>query len=475
MSTDTITLTPSQAKAFQAMMSGYNLFLTGHAGTGKSFLMKHVISELQEQGKHVVVAAPTGIAAINVGGTTLHRLFMLKPDVYTDKKPRVPAVLKETDVLFIDEISMCRIDLFDYIGRVLQATHRHIQVIVVGDFCQLPPVMPNKADRSSQFTEKEILDTHFGFDVGGGYAFLSPQWTRLNFKTVVLQEVVRQDDPEFIRALDYARLGDRSSLVYFQRFSSPYEIPDGVYIAGRNKEVDQRNSDKLEEIDHPSFFYNAECDGEVTNEDKRVAPELLELKVGARVMMICNDDMGEYVNGSLGHVTKLDNGHVFVQIDDGNECEIHKNTWEIVRYELEQRPDSRENKFKRKVVGRYRQYPIRLAWAVTIHKSQGQTFKKANLNPNCWDSGQLYVALSRVTTITGLHISGALHDRYLKLDPAIYYFYAYVEQNEPDDAGIARDMVYTQPSAKKSTDRTNGNGSTRAKTTIAHPDQMSIF
>ncbi len=126
--TDAVKLTRSQQRAYNAIMAGYNVFLTGHAGTGKSFLICQVINELTEAKKKVAVAAPTGIAAINVGGTTLHRLFQLKPDIYVGKRPRVPTVLKHVDVLIIDEISMCRIDLFDYIGQVLQKTHRRIQV-----------------------------------------------------------------------------------------------------------------------------------------------------------------------------------------------------------------------------------------------------------------------------------------------------------------------------------------------------------
>ena len=470
-----VTLSRSQQRAYKSIMAGYNVFLTGHAGTGKSFLLRKVIEDLQDAGKKVVVAAPTGIAAINVGGTTLHRLFQLKPDIYTSKRPQVPTVIKHTDVLFIDEISMCRIDLFDYIGRVLQKSHRHIQVVVVGDFCQLPPVIPKKNTSDTYFDEKGILDLHFGFDVGGGYAFLSPQWKRINFKTVVLEEVIRQSDPHFIEALDRARLGEKQSLFYFAENANPQVIPDGIYIAGRNIEVDRRNANKLAAIKEESFFYEAESKGDVSNEDRRVAPEILELKVGARIMTTVNDPLGEYCNGSLGYVTKLEADHIWVQIDDGNECEVIKNVWEIVRYEVEGDPNSELAAFKRTVAGTYLQYPIKLAWAVTVHKSQGQTFTKVNLNPNCWDSGQLYVALSRVQTIEGLHLTGPIYDRYLWLDPAVAEFYDRVELEEPEDSGVARDMVYE---SEKKTTKTKKQDSAmeddllRAKNA---PDQLSLF
>ncbi len=424
-----ITLTPSQKRAYNIIMSGCNVFLTGHAGTGKSFLLRRIIKDLSKADKNVVIAAPTGVAAINVGGTTIHRLFALKPDVYVKYPPRVPSVLKETDVLIIDEISMCRIDLFDYIGRVLQKLRRPIQVIVVGDFCQLPPVMPQKGN-DKYCDEKEILDRHFGFDVGGGYAFLAPQWQRLNFRSLVLEDVVRQDDPHFIEALDRARMGDAFALEYFAENARRDVIPDGIYLAGRNAEVDHVNSDKLKAIDEPPFFYHAQSVGEVSDEDRRVAPEHLELKVGTRIMTTCNHSLGAYSNGSVGTITELGEDYIRAMIDDGQEYEILPNTWEVIRYELDE-SDPEKPVFKRVVIGRYTQYPVKPAWAVTIHKSQGQTFARVNLNPCCWDSGQLYVALSRVKSIDGLHFTQPIYDRYLHLDPRILEFYEELDRNAP--------------------------------------------
>lgn len=423
------TLTPSQQRAYAAIMGGYHVFLTGHAGTGKSFLLRKAIDDLTAAGKNVVVAAPTGIAAVSIGGTTLHRLFVLKPDIYCAHTPRIPPVLSKTDVLFIDEISMCRIDLFDYIGRVLQKVQRPIQVIVVGDFCQLPPVMPQRGS-GIYCDEKEILDRHFGFDVGGGYAFLSPQWERIGFRPMVLQEVVRQEDPLFVEALDRARLGDVSSLQYFTENAQRSTIPDGVYLAGRNAEVDRINASKLKTIDAESFFFHAESKGNVSEEDRSVAPEHLELKVGARIMTTVNSALGDYSNGSTGTITALDDSHIRVQIDDGKDCEIFRNTWDIIRYEVVD-SDSERASFKRTVIGNYLQYPIKLAWAVTIHKSQGQTLSRVNLNPFCWDSGQLYVALSRIRSIDGLHFTQPVYDRYLFLDPAIKEFYSSTELLKP--------------------------------------------
>ena len=421
-------------------MCGFNVFLTGHAGTGKTYLLKKVIHDLEKAGKNVVVAAPTGVAAINIGGTTLHRLFMLKPDIYVGKKVQIPPVLKETDALIIDEISMCRVDLFDYVGRVLQAVqhsvHRSIQVVVVGDFCQLPPVINNTGNSR----EKDILDAYFGTDVGRGFAFISPQWNRLNFLTVELQEVMRQEDPAFIFALDRVRLGDATALQFFADKVSRTALKDGIYLAGRNAEVNNINASMLSRIEGDLFHYEASCEGDVTAEDRRAAPETLELKVGARVMTTVNASGDEYHNGSLGVITALSEDCIMVKIDNGDECRIEENTWEIIRYESEAAPDDLP-RFKRKVVGKYTQYPLKLAWAVTIHKSQGQAFNKVNLNPHCWDSGQLYVALSRLKTINGLHLTAPLKEQYLKLDPAVTQFYEEARMKENGDAGVARDAV----------------------------------
>ena len=433
-------LSPSQKTGYIKIMCGFNVFLTGHAGTGKTYLLKKVIHDLEKAGKNVVVAAPTGVAAINIGGTTLHRLFMLKPDIYVGKKVQIPPVLKETDALIIDEISMCRVDLFDYVGRVLQAVqhsvHRSIQVVVVGDFCQLPPVI----NSTGNSREKEILDAYFGTDVGRGFAFISPQWNRLNFLTVELQEVMRQEDPAFIFALDRVRLGDATGLQYFAHNASRTALKDGIYLAGRNAEVDRINDMMLSRIEGDLFQYEASCEGDVTIEDQRVAPEMLELKIGARVMMTVNASDDEYHNGSIGVITALSEDCIMVKIDDGNECRIEENTWEIIQYETEAAPDDLP-RFKRKVVGKYTQYPIKLAWAVTIHKSQGQTFSKVNLNPRCWDSGQLYVALSRLRSIDGLHLTAPLKEQYLQLDPAVTRFYEEARLHMSDDAGVTRDAM----------------------------------
>ena len=247
--------------------------------------------------------------------------------------------------------------------------------------------------------------------------------------------------------LFYEHCAKVEALEYFAYYSNPQVLPKGIYLAGRNAEVNRINANKLAAIGQRSYFYNAECKGEVREDDKRGATELLELKVGARIMTTANDS--EYRNGDLGYITALTEDSITVLMDNApKESEIKRYTWEIIRYQVEITDQDRVL-FKRTVVGRYIQFPLKLAWAVTIHKSQGQTFDQVNLNPQCWDSGQLYVALSRVRSIEGLHLVSPLYDRYLKLDPAVSDFYEYACVDEPDDVGIARDMVYKNDALPK--------------------------
>ena len=192
-------------------------------------------------------------------------------------------------------------------------------------------------------------------------------------------------------------------------------------------------------------------------------------------MTTVNDPLGNFYNGSLGYVTKLEDNHIWVQIDDGVECEVLKNVWEIIRYEIEGDPNSEFATFKRTVAGTYLQYPLKLAWAVTVHKSQGQTFSAVNLNPNCWDSGQLYVALSRVQTIEGLHFTRPIYDRYLRLDPAVADFYERAALDEPEDAGVARDMKYESPKPKKETKKESVDFSDKDRVPSMDSDQLSLF
>ena len=222
--TDKPSLSKDQYNAYNQLISGKNIFLTGDAGTGKSFVLKLFISEMEKQNKKVIVCAPTGIAAINIQGVTIHRCFQVSPEPQVIKHiQKVPQVVQESDIIIIDEISMCRVDLFDFVVRTItKAEEKSLsrkQIVVVGDFFQLPPVT---TDNDREVLEKIYEHYH------KGYAFESTNWKDLDFQTVELKEVIRQKDPEFVHELNKARIGDYSCVSYFNTHSQKELFENGL-------------------------------------------------------------------------------------------------------------------------------------------------------------------------------------------------------------------------------------------------------
>ena len=410
-----------QQLAFDCMEQGKNVFLTGDAGTGKSYVVNKFIESCKKKGKQIVICAPTGVAAINIGGVTIHRVFKLpiRPMIETAKS--IPLTLKDVDVFLIDEISMTRIDIFEYVATVLfvlnnvrrQQGKKDVQVILVGDFFQLPPVITDR--------DREVLEKYkYKDNLGKGFAFQSKYWNAFNFVCIQLNEVVRQDDIEFIQNINAIRYGDYRGIKYFNEKSRTTEIKDAILICGTNKAVNQKNETEYNKIHSKEYVYEADIDGEVADSDKMV-PDKLKLKVGCRVMTVINDYAGKYQNGTLATVTHLTDDKIFIETDAGESAAIEPYTWEINNYNAK----NTKNKVKISLdcIGTFTQYPLKLAYAVTVHKSQGQTFDKVNLNPYCWDCGQLYVALSRVRTIDGLHLTQPIHLRYLITSSDVKKFY----------------------------------------------------
>lgn len=414
-------LTVKQAFALKEMCSGKNVFLTGDAGTGKSYTIDKFLEQCEKDNKQVVVCAPTGIAAINIGGVTIHRAFGLSPKPLIETPKAIPSILKEADTLLIDEISFCRVDLFDYISKVIFALNKirrkngesDIQVIVVGDFFQLPPVLIPK--------DREILEKYkYGHDIRNAFAFQSEYWSTYRFVSIQLDEVVRQNDNEFIANLNGMRHGDYKSIKYFNNKCNKQSIDGAITICGTNKAVDEKNQIEYNKIQAKEKVYKATEVGNVLESDKMV-PSELRLKVGCRVMIVMNDPTLRYQNGTLATVIKLGSDSVTVLTDDGSIVRIERYTWDIHNYTTSQTKG--KIKLKMGSVGKYTQFPIKLAYAVTVHKSQGQTFDKVNLDPFCWDCGQLYVALSRVRTIQGLHLIQPIDTRYLITSKDVINFY----------------------------------------------------
>lgn len=414
-------LKSKQQLACDCMEHGKNVFLTGDAGTGKSFVVNRFIHWCKKEGKQVVVCAPTGVAAINIGGVTAHRVFKIPIKPLIESPRSIPTTLKDADVILIDEISMLRVDIFDYIATVLFALNSFrrqrgkgdIQVVLVGDFFQLPPVVTDK--------DREVLETYkYRNGMGKGFAFQSQYWSAFNFVCIQLDEVVRQDDMEFIYNLNAIRYGDFRGIRYFNQRSNPEIIKDAILICGTNKAVNQKNDEEYKKINSKEFVYDAEIEGEVADSDKMV-PDKLKLKVGCRVMTVINDYAGKYQNGTLATVLSLDDDKIVILTDDGEVADIEPYTWSINNYSA----NNTKNKVKIKLdcIGTFTQYPLKLAYAVTVHKSQGQTFDKVNLNPYCWDCGQLYVALSRVRAIDGLHLTEQIRPSYLIASSDVREFY----------------------------------------------------
>ena len=409
-------LTTCQQKAIRAFQSGKNVFLSGEAGTGKSFVLNKYLSEVK--GKNIMVCAPTGIAAINIGGVTLHRAFdiPLHPLGPTCCPDEVSKELLQTDVIVIDEISMCRFDVFQYVANsIIKAekdSGRHKQVILIGDFYQLPPVIVGK-DRSA-------LNSLWGKNhVRDGYAFQAPLWKCFDFEHVILNEIVRQkDDIEFLDNLNRLRTGDYSSVKWINEHASKAE-KQGIYICPTNKEVNRINTEVSDKLTGDYVEFRAKIYGRVSDNDKPTA-DILELKVGMQVMAVKNDPLGMYQNGSLGTIKSIDHENSVVKVGffNGNSSDIEIQCWEIDEYKLNEEGD-----IEPKPVGWFYQIPLKPAYAITIHKSQGQTFSCANLNPACFSNGQLYVAVSRLTSIAGLHLTSEISRSSLRVSDDVTRFY----------------------------------------------------
>ncbi len=431
----TLELNGGQRAAVDAIRSGANVFLTGEGGTGKSVAIGKAVNLLRHDGRKTVLCAPTGIAAQNIHGATIHSVFRfdLAPKVADALEDAQPSrVVHEADTIIIDEIGMVRRDLMDAIARVVELENearerdperKRLQLVVVGDFSQLPPVVTDK--------DKAALVAHYGKQsVGAGfYAFEADGWGLMGFKVCQLIEPMRQSDPTFVAMLNRARIGDASCLGYFNRLAGRPETPSAaVSIVARNKDAEAVNLSRLAGLKGKSERFSGTVAGEFRTGDM-AAPETLELKVGARVICVANDKDGGYVNGSTGVVTNMHSTSaeglpaVMVRLDGGNEVAVVRREWENVAYRVTDGTSDGRKHLEQVVLGTYTQFPLKLAWAITYHKSQGQTLDAVSINPDTFGPGMLYVGLSRATSAAGIWLTREVKPSNLKADEAVVRFY----------------------------------------------------
>lgn len=429
-------LTPGQRIALTAMESGEDVFLTGGAGTGKSFVIEQFVSRHD----NVLLAAPTGLAARHIGGRTLHSLFKRDTGVqepvtnlnstqaFIDEiGPRNYKLLKTANTLIIDEISMVRQDIFDYVMSFMEAFrkfHHHIQIIVVGDFFQLAPVVTD-----------DLREIWRGFypENSAGYCFKSPFW---NFKMIQLNEIVRQSDKDFADALNQIRLGEQSGIDWINEHSCKDLLEKGITLCPTKDEVKKINGDHLQTLGGGLTRIQTEVEAQdevwlkSIRKDMRVE-DVLEIKPKARIMILINDKDNtsepRYHNGSMGEIVSISERSIVVKLDEGSTISLEKNKWTTTIPEVVERKDEKgqkKNVIMQREVGSYTQFPVKLAWAATIHKSQGQTYDECNIKGNnVFGTGQIYVALSRARRIDKLHLQEPLNIETVMVSEEVKDFY----------------------------------------------------
>lgn len=402
-----------------------SVFLTGKAGTGKTTFLKDIVETTP---KRCIVLAPTGVAAVNAGGQTIHSFFQLPlcpylpdvkelvteyqmPEAHRQLRKERVNIIRTLDLIIIDEISMVRADLLDAVDATLRR-YRHnarpfggVQLLMIGDVQQLPPVVKE--------SERPYLEQVYA----SAFFFSAKVMQRLKYVTIELTHVYRQADAQFVDILNGIRDSrcTREMLRTLNSRLNPDFQPDDkssrwIRLTTHNRQADQINDDRLAALKGRPKCYDCDIEGNFP-ESAYPADECLSLKLGAQVMFIRNDSRGgQYYNGKIGVVTELDEDYVAVRDSDDCEIMVERETWENTRYELE-----KESGDIRSVVdGKFKQFPLRLAWAVTVHKSQGLTFDHVMIDVSqAFTYGQVYVALSRCRTLEGIVLTSPIRESIL--------------------------------------------------------------
>ncbi len=432
-----------------------SVFLTGKAGTGKSTFLRYICANTR---KNYVILAPTGIAAVNVGGVTMHSFFKMPfkpllpddPD-YTARKIRSTLkfpkdkvkLIKELDLIIVDEISMVRSDMIDYMDRVLRVYSENMrepfggkQLLLVGDIFQLEPVVTQDM--------KDILRRYYK----NFFFFNANAFGYLKLVPIELRKIYRQSDSVFVSMLDRVRENHATKqdiTLINSRYNPNYKEEKGTFVmtlATRRDTVDMINETHMDAIENPQYVFEGQIEGTFPSQNLPTQQELV-VKKDAQVIFIRNDKDGRWINGTLGRVCRVDDDEMWVELEDGNVYNVEPEVWENMQYTY----DEEKKVVVENVLGTFKQYPVKPAWALTVHKSQGLTFNNIIIDfaGGAFSSGQTYVALSRCTSLEGIVLREQIDERDIIVNNHIVEFSKYFNSKALINEAMAKasaDLLY---------------------------------